>query len=255
MLLGAMLANAHLALRRRGLDWKLTWLSADGRSDNIARLTPSLPRALTREETLMWTVLSPNPPVVPGEVPPAEEGLPGVLLLAPMQRATADAGTWLDCVDDGARRTLLADVVAFAARVSRGEREMWALANRYGAGARVVPDAAARLRERLACLGGDHPCVSDADEVQVRRRVRRASLALVLGTDDDTPVGWMRTGLALQRILLLATAAGLSATVHTEMAHQVAPLEALRALTFPGGRPQAVLLFAEAVASPVRRLA
>jgi len=66
-------------------------------------------------------------------------------------------------------------------------------------------------------------------------------LLVVVGSADDTPLGWLRAGQALQRVLLTATTAGLAASFLAQVV-EVAPARArLRALLDNALWPQAVL--------------
>jgi hypothetical protein len=60
----------------------------------------------------------------------------------------------------------------------------------------------------LRDFAGDQPHLSPADTV-VPPSVERDTLVLI-GSDDDTPVGWLRSGRALALVLLTLTDAGVT---------------------------------------------
>lgn len=244
LIIGALLANAALAVRLRGLDCEITLIS-DRRADNcIARITPTLPAELTDAELRMCSVL-PGPGECAGTEPTAVES-PPLRLFGMLRRAARDSGAWIDLIIDDARRTLVADVVSQAAYVNRVEQNARGLVARYGAGSRARPavEDPDLLQATLPALGGSLINDCGARESCIRHTIMRSSLLVVIGCDGDSAMEWMRCGMALQRSLLLATAAGLSATLHSEIAEQSVLRDALRALVIAQGMPQIVVSFA-----------
>jgi nitroreductase len=76
-------------------------------------------------------------------------------------------------------------------------------------------------------------------------------LLVVIGTDNDHHVDWVRAGMALQHLLLLATAAGLAASPMTQVIDRPATRAQLsHLLGVDNGHPQMVLRIGYGVAAP-----
>ncbi len=243
LLIGALLSNAVLAVRRGGFDCELTLISDRSADNCLARITPTLPAELTDAELRMCAALrgATECPVAP----PSSVEWPPLQLFGMLRRVALDSGAWIDLIIDDARRTLVADVVAQAAYVKQLECNAKALAAHYGAGPRARPAAAERepLQAALPSLGAALHRARGVRESCIRHAIMRSSLLVVIGCDGDSQMAWMRCGMALQRGLLLATAAGLCATLHSEISDYSALRDALRALVIAQGMPQIVVSF------------
>ena len=239
-----MLANAVLAVRPGGLDCEITLISDRSADNCIARITPTRPAELTDAELRMCSVL-PGSSDCARTQPTAVES-PPLRLFAMLRRAARDSGAWIDLIIDDARRTLVADVVAQAAYMRRIEHNARGLVSRYGVGssARQASEDPDVLRATLLALGGALNNDRGVRESCIRHSIMRSSLLVVIGCDGDSRMEWTRCGMALQRSLLLATAAGLSATLHSEIAELSVLRDALRALVIVQGLPQIVVSFA-----------
>ena len=242
LLIGAVLANTVQAARQRGVECEVSLLPAGVGASIVARLTPTVLAPSTELESQLSAALA-----MAGDRPAHARAWstmdwPSPRLLGMLRRAARDGGAWLDPVIDDARRTLIADVAATIVHLCTAERCARDIAFLYGADA-PTPIQRAPLRTGLSKLGAAVDCNVPADELHARCAIMRSSLLVVLGSDRDGPQEWMRTGIALQRILLVASAAGLCADVHHEVGEQPAEREALAALVFARGRPQVVVHF------------
>ncbi|MGH7694792.1 MAG: hypothetical protein ACRENH_07415, partial [Gemmatimonadaceae bacterium] len=164
-------------------------------------------------------------------------------LFGNLRRAARESGAWLDIVIDDARRTLIADVVAAAAHMCDAQRSARDIAAYYGPELPSQVGHRESLRAELSALGDAVDCGCSRSEISARLAVMSSPLLLVLGTERDSSAEWMRTGIALQRLLLLTSGAGLCATVHPEIAEQPQWRDAVGALVFARGTPQLVLHF------------
>lgn len=242
LLMGAVLANTVQTSRERGVECELSLLPAGVGASVVARLTPTVLAPLTELESQMSAALAMRDDRTAHAHVWSTTDWPSPGLLGAMRRAARDSGAWLDPVIDDARRTLIADIAATIVHLCSAERCARDIAFIYGEDA-PSPIHREALRTALSRLGAAVDFNVPADELHARCAIIRSSLLLVLGSDRDGPHEWMRTGIALQRILLLASGAGLSADVHSEVAEQPAEREALAALVFARGRPQVVVHF------------
>lgn len=244
--IGAVLANGIQAMVQQEIDCEVSLLPNGGAEGVLARLTPTVVAPLNDLASRMADALAlaNDPEAQAARWKGSAENWPSISLFGMLRRAARESGVWLDLVIDDARRTLVADVVASAVHAAQAERCALDLALRYG------PYAEGRL-SRLETLQGALPTLLGAadscapmTELQTRRSIIRSKLLAVLGSENDSPIEWIRTGIALQRVLLLACGAGLGATVHTEVAAQPHWRNALAALVFARGYPQIVVHFA-----------
>jgi hypothetical protein len=132
--------------------------------------------------------------------------------------AAADRGCWLRVLDRPGDRTTAAMLLAEAEEIERADtayREELAAWRRTGSAADGVPVQAAQpwddgivsdvpLRD-FAGTGGQ----ASPGDVDVPPSVERDTLVLI-GSDDDTPIGWLRTGRALALVMLSLTNAGVT---------------------------------------------
>lgn len=236
---GAILANAYLAMESQGVDCELSLMPGGGVDGVVARLTPTVLAPLTDLETSMLEGLSAGATSIA-----ARSGAPSVQLVGMLRRAARDSGAWVDVIMDDARKTLVADVVASAVHFSSAEKCARDIAAYYGSDIPVGSPPRESLAATLAVLGCTTDCDATGSELRARRALMGSTLLLVLGTERDTVADWMRAGIALQRVMLLTAGAGFSASVHPEIADHPQWRAALDALVFARGKPQVVLHFA-----------
>lgn len=173
-----------------------------------------------------------------GREPP--EGLVVALL-----REARSEGTWLRSVDRGER-------AAVAELVAEGDRHLWA-SSRYRAElsrwirpngtlrrdgmpgyALGMSDTAAVLKPLLLRLGTG----AGEDGERDRRRAATSKALLVLSTERDGKAEWIRAGEALQRVLLRASARGLSASYFMQPIEHPGLRGRLRDVLADAGAPQ-----------------
>lgn len=137
-------------------------------------------------------------------------------LLGSLRDAAAERGCWLRVLDRPGDRTTAAMLLAEAEEIERsdaGYRAELAAWRRTGTAPDGIPVEAAQhwhddvvsdvpLRDFL----GDPPEFLPGDD-EVPPSVERDTLVLI-GSDDDTIIGWLRTGRALALVMLQLTQAG-----------------------------------------------
>lgn len=241
ILIGAVIANAVLAVEHQGVDCELSLLPNHGIDGVLARLTPTVLAPLTDLESRMDAVRGVGGETAARRVASYLVGCPSPQLLGMLRQATRDSGAWLDIIMDDARRTLIADILATAIHLASAEKSARDIASHYGGEALNPGALREQIQTALVELGDALDCKSCCSELQARREIMQSSLLLILGTERDTPAEWMRAGIALQRVLLLTASAGLCASVHTEIADQPEWRDALGALVFARGKPHLVV--------------
>lgn len=251
---GAALFNLRVAAARHGLRAEVALLPDPAQPDLLARLRLSrdgppgaeaaLHDAIPRRHTV-------RQPFGDAPVPPA--------VLAALAAAAAIEGARLDVLGDEARRRAAAllvvegDTAQWADPGWRRELATWMRAPAGGDGLAVPALAApaARLAVRALDLG---------DRVAARdRELAEHSPALaVLGTDGDTPLDWLRAGMALQRLLLVAVCHGLQASYLNQPVEVAALCTRLQRMLGHPGYPQVFMRLgvptAPVVAAPRRPL-
>ncbi len=221
---GAAAAYARVAVLAGGAACALDWLPGDD-PDHLARLRVGAPRAVgdedrelfaaTRDRHTDRSAFSRDP------VPPA--------LVERLRRAAHEEGARLSEPGDADRVQALEVLVAHADEVLRRDPGLRAETRRWTSTqpepAEGVPDDALpghgrgrgsslTLRDFAPEAGDDAPASGDDD---LAPPLAEHPLLLVLGTDGDQPLDWLRAGAALAHVLLTATAAGLVANPQTQV--------------------------------------
>ncbi|HET8539069.1 MAG TPA: hypothetical protein VFL83_04290 [Anaeromyxobacter sp.] len=212
---GAAAVNLRLAAAHFGVATSTEIVPGHRRDGLLARIRLEERRATTPEAEEMYQAIPrrrTNRLPLDGRDPP--DGLVTALL-----REARREGAWLRPVDEPERR-VVAELVAEGDRLQwsssrfRAEIARWTRTNHSGRRdgmpgyALGMSDAAAlvhTLRIRLSSRADDE---ADRD----RRRARGCKALLVLSTPRDGVAEWFAAGEALQRVLLRATARGLSAS-------------------------------------------
>jgi len=244
MACGAALTNLTLAAAHFGQATSTEVVRGYRRDGLVARLwleerQPSTPeieelfQAIPRRRT--------NRLPLDGREPP--EGL-----VAQLVREARREGAWLRPVEDH-QRSLVADLVSEGDEVQwsnprwRAELFAWTRLNlsarRDGmpAGAHGLSDLAAFLQPVVQRFRNPSRMEAERD----RRRARTTRALLVLSTNRDGQEEWIAAGEALQRILLRATAAGLTAS-YLNQAIEVPELRSrLRDAVGEAGLPQVMI--------------
>lgn len=243
---GAVIENLRLAAHHFGVDLDVTYWPEGAVTSTVARFSLGAPLAPRHEEEALFGVLSrPDYPTVrdPG-------GVASPALLAVLRHAARSEGGWLDIVADDARRTLVADLESEAAVIAdaeRGARRILLSGDVATRGSvRLVTGGGPTLGELLATLGANvHPCSewTVGRKEMARGFTMEAPILAVLGASEDAPMGWLRAGAALQRVLLHASVQGLRATfLNAPLLHPLLR-DAVRSILFAAGAPQAIVRF------------
>lgn len=243
---GAVIENLRLAAHHFGIELDVTYWPDSAAAHTVARLTLGAPVVPRREEEALFRVLSRPDHGEARDV----DGAPSPALLAVLRHAARSEGGWLDVVADEARRTLVADLASEAAVIAdaeRGARRILLSADVAMRGAARLPvGGGPTLGELLATLGAN---VQPSGEwTAARASIAReytmdAPVLAVLGAGDDTPMGWLRAGAALQRVLLHASVQGLRARfLNAPLLHPLLR-DAVRSILFAAGAPQAIIRF------------
>jgi len=210
---GIAIEFARLAVRALGLDCVVRLLpKPDGDPTLLATLTVGHPLPTTPAERRLVDAI----PRRYTDRGPYDATLLGAGLVARLRDAAAERGCWLRVLDRAGDRTTAALLLAEADAIEQGESayiDELAAWRRTGPASDGIPVQAAQpwdgarvsdvpLRDFLGTAM--HPTTADCAEPPA---VERDTLVL-LGSDDDTPIGWLRTGRALALILLTLTDAG-----------------------------------------------
>ena len=157
--------------------------------------------------------------------------------------AAAEAeGAHLAAVEGDSLRAALADLVAegdatqWADPRWRRELAMWMHPRRMGDGL-AMPGVAVPV----ARFAVRHFDMGDRIGAQDAERARAAPCLAVLGTEGDTPRDWLRAGMALARVLLVAAEAGLQAGYLNQPLQIAALRPRVQTLVRDAGLPQSVL--------------
>jgi nitroreductase len=212
---GAAAVNLRLAAAHFGLATSTEVVPGHRRDALLARVRLEERRATTPEAEEMFQAIPrrrTNRLPLDGREPP--EGLVTALL-----KDARREGAWLRPVEEQ-ERCAVAELVAEGDRRQwsssrfRAELVQWTRPNGTGRGD-GMPGWALGMSDAAALL---HPIVmrlrnpSEHEAERDRRRARCCKALLVLSTPRDGRAEWFAAGEALQRILLRATARGLSAS-------------------------------------------
>jgi nitroreductase len=183
---------------------------------------------------------------------PFREGFVPYYLLDAFDAAANEEGAWISFLSEPTQKNVLADLIAEGGRVQledpelRAERATWIRPasgpthdglSGYSLGIPppldfATPIIAAAVRR---------PAFAEVQATLEAERAAGAGVLAVLGTSDDTPEAWLRAGEALARVLLRATAAGVSASFLNVAVEVPALRDRLNRLIGLKGAPQ--LLF------------
>jgi hypothetical protein len=256
---GAALQNVRLALRHEGFAGKIDILPYASNPDVLARIQPGprrLPRAL--DDLLFRSI--------PKRHTNRASFYPVPLsahLIAALEQAAEIEGAWLKEATDDGLRPALAGLVAAGDRVQwadngfRRELSAWTRSSTSD-DADGVPTRALGLPAAVSWFA---PAVMRWLPLGHGQSTRDAALALdapflaVLGTEGDSPRDWLAAGQALQMILLIATASGVSASFLNQPVQVPQLRNRLRTLLGGSGAPQMVIRMgcaSDPVATPRR---
>jgi hypothetical protein len=259
---GAALQNIRIALRHWGYATKVEILPHPSTPDVLARVEVGGPRMRSRLNDLLFAAIGQRhtnrAPFRPTSVSPR--------LIAAFRSAAELEGAWLYPTTDAALRPAVADLIArgdrhqWVSREFRREVASWMRPNegpvRDGLPGRVF--GMSSFVARLAPAVLERMPIGFAQARHDRALALDAPLLVALGTSGDTPRDWMAAGQALQLVLLVAAAHGISASFLNQPV-QVPKLRArLRNVLGLSGYPQIILRMGEApttLPTPRRELA
>ncbi|HEX7189862.1 MAG TPA: nitroreductase family protein [Actinomycetes bacterium] len=250
---GAALHLARLGLRLQGADTEMVPFPTPSEPDVLARLVPVPSHTVSAEDVVLadaarhrHTQRGPfEPRVVPHDV------------VAEIRAAAHERGTWVRVVDDpddlAALTVLLAraDEDELADPAYQEELARWTArpeSTRDGVPASATPDVhgrATNLRPRDFSGGRETTAGTAANPLAVER-----PLALVLGTEQDTPTDWLRAGEALMALLLRAAVEGIQAQPLGQVVDREWSRARLGAALGVVGHPQMVLRLGYAKPGP-----
>lgn len=212
---GAALFYLRVALRHFGYMDKVETFPDANDPDLLARVRLGSKRTATTEEELLFQAI---PKRHTNRFPFKNMHVSGWLLDA-LQADARSENAWLHIVGDSDLRYAIADLIAEADHAQwsnqeyRSEVAGWVRSNR-GSERDGLPGYALGMDDLEA---GIAPLVMEAFDLSNSVSGKDYKLAIaapalvVLGTDLDEPSGWLAAGQALAKVLLHASAEGLSA--------------------------------------------
>lgn len=236
---GAATLNARLALAAMGLAARVQLLPDPNDSTLLARLTSTVAWQTTPTEDALFAAIerrfSNREPFYPAPVP--------VHARVQIIDAAHAEGAWAEILNGPASVEVISEIVRTADAALRadsayqGELRAWSRPDRDDRDGVPAP------------AGGPAP---QADDLLPRRAYgdREPSpggdfdpdpLVVVLGTAIDTPIEQLRAGMAIQRVLLTVTDAGLAASMLSQPIEDRTQRDQLRAALGRTGVPQMVL--------------
>jgi nitroreductase len=235
---GAATFNARLALAVAGRPAQVVLRPQDAGPEVVARLTPGTPRPPTYTERDLYAAIahrhSNRQPFWPDPVPSA--------VRARLIEAARAEGGWLDLLVGMTALTGFAEIANSADRVLRrdfryqAELSTWVHADAASDGVPVTVGAPAPQPQDLL------PQRSFGDRRRAAGRdYEPEPLVAVLGSAGDRPVDQIVAGLALQRVLLTVTDAGLAGSMISQPIEVPAAREQLRRSLSRHGAPQMAL--------------
>ncbi|HVV19157.1 MAG TPA: nitroreductase family protein [Pseudonocardiaceae bacterium] len=238
---GAALLNLRLAIRVAGSFATVSLLPDARRPDLLAVVKPTISGAPSRVDRGLAAAVprrhTNRRPFLPEPVPPAVVGA--------LRKAARAEQAWLAPIS-GAQRPILRALVTAAHDAQRqdpafvAEWSHWT--GRDGTTTDGVPARAAGPRPEPQ----DEWVLRDFSAGQARQRVdgkdfEPRPLIAVIGSFHDLPLARLQAGQAMQRVLLTATEAGLSASFLSQVVEVPAARRQLRDLIGGGLWPQTVL--------------
>jgi hypothetical protein len=210
---GAALHLVRLALRVQGFGSEVQRFPALAEEEVLARVVPLPGHPVTSEDVVLAQVArdrhTQRGAFDPRPLPPE--------VVVELRQAAQDQGVWVRVLDDPAERTALAVLLARAEEEERDdpayreELERWTarpVGARDGLPPSTVPDVHDRASTlRLRDFGTQDPTGPTSGEPPAAEH----PLAVVLGTELDGPVDWLRAGEALMAVLLRGAVDGVQA--------------------------------------------
>ncbi|GAT69517.1 nitroreductase [Planomonospora sphaerica] len=242
---GAALLNARIALRAAGYEPLVRVLPDPDRPSLLATVRPGPHVAADEHTALLRAEIERRRTHRAGfsDVPVSDE------LLEELVAQPAAEGATLTVVRSPAAVRVLAALTAAAQEIQSQDRRFslevmrWARPSASpradGVPADAYPREAATTEPHFAQrdYADGHGWGSDADQ----RMATSTGTVAVLTTSDDTRQAWICAGQALQRMLLHASAYGVSAAFHTQALEMPLLREVLRQELCSGEHPQMIM--------------
>lgn len=213
---GSALFNLRVAARHFGYQVGVELVPDPGRHDLLARLTLGERKTSNHEENTLFAAI----PKRRTSRLPYERTTVEKKVLERLEAGAAAEGAWFRVVKERRDRHAVADLIAdgdrmqFADKRFRRELASWVHSNRshsrdgmpgYALGHGDLVSLVEALVIRTFDMGKG---VGAKD----RDLAEHSPVLAVIGTPGDGAADWLRAGLALEHVLLAATAAGLSAS-------------------------------------------
>ena len=242
---GAALQNIRVALRHYGYAGDVEIFPEGIRVDLLARVRPGDRHISSALDDMLFAAIlnrQTNRERFHSLTPQAS-------LIPALRQAAEMEGAWIETISDGAQRMAIADLVAEGDRVQGADpairREIAAWVHRNGSdrpdGIPVHSFGVPHLLSLVGPMVVRYAPWGSSQAKRDRALALEAPILLVLGTPGDTPRDWLAAGQALQKVLLVATTQGVSASFLNQPL-QVADLRArLRAAVDGPGAPQLVI--------------
>ena len=216
MACGAALLNLRIALRHFGYEGRVKILPEKNEPDLFARVNFGEKRRPTNEDTKLFQAM---PRRRTNRMPFERRELPEKLL-SDLKAAAGTEGAWLHFILNEKDRGIVASLVAEGDRIQmanpsfRRELGAWMHANRdvshdgmpsYALGLKGLTSSLAPLVVRTFDFG-------KGQAAKDQQLATGSPVLALLGTDANQTEDWLRAGLALERVVLLARSENVSAS-------------------------------------------
>ncbi|WP_017314305.1 Acg family FMN-binding oxidoreductase [Mastigocladopsis repens] len=245
---GAALFNLRLAIRHFGYTDAVKTFPNPDDPDLLAHVWLGNPREETEEEYLLFATIARRHTnrlqFQNWEIPET--------LLSIMRKSAVEEGAWLEIIEGEDLRNAVTQLIAEGDRIQmanphfRRELAAWIHSNRSVThdGMPAYAQTVNQLLDFCTPIPAHVTRTFDLGRGQAAKDWELAvgsPILAVLGTNEDTPASWFTAGQALERVLLLGQAVGVSASFLNQPI-QVAQLRPkLRTLLNKGGYSQVLL--------------
>ncbi|WP_166028379.1 Acg family FMN-binding oxidoreductase [Streptomyces chilikensis] len=240
---GAALFNVRLAMLHLGFRPLVRVFPDPRHPAHLATVTWGAYTRPTAEEQRLYDALglrhTAHGPFLP-------EPLPAGLVAALREQADCE-GARLHVVRDAVDRRLVAALVRAGEDTHRADERFaaeqagWAWQPVRQRRDGVPADAGVRHPDATALAGRDYASLAGSSPRHPRPWSARTGEVVLLATDRDDPATWLRTGQALQRMLLHAAGLGVMAAFHTQPLEVPELRERVRRTLTAGQHPQVIL--------------
>ncbi|GAA3816368.1 Acg family FMN-binding oxidoreductase [Streptomyces phyllanthi] len=236
---GAALFNVRMAVRRLGFRPAVDLLPEPGNSAFLAHVGYAAYAPATPDETLMARAI-PHRHTHRGPFGP--DPVPDTLIDDLRDHARAE-GAFLQVIDEPEKLGLLADLVRTAEDLHRADPGHDAEVGRCVGPDGVPAEACRQHPDRTLLAGRDYLGRARRFGGPYRKCPGRTGVVAVLSTPYDGRPDWLRSGQALQRVLLYAAAHQVVAAFHTQPLELPLLRSEIRTHLTGGRFPQVILRF------------